>query len=156
VIPRGKIAVAVHAVALAATASLATESRHPDCEPPPRPASHLALSADEARKIIADHFSQESAGEPLSFEGLTYACVTSSRSNDMREVAVFGRDDEGGLRLYIAGEAAAVRLQDAINRLIAEARARTAAPRVRPRAVKTPARPRPTPAPAGDAVEGVE
>jgi hypothetical protein len=81
----------------------------------------------EARRILADQFSEEHAEDPLSFVGLTYACVTRSDSSDMREVAVFGRDDGGGLRLYIAGEAAAVRLQDAINRLIHEAQEAKAA-----------------------------
>jgi hypothetical protein len=132
VISRGKVAGVVHAVvlSLAAAAGLAGEARHPDCEPPAPAPTPAPLSADDARKALADHFTQQRPGDPLSFEGLTYACVTRSRSNDMHEVAVFGRDDGGGLRLYIKGEEAAVRLRDAINRLIAE-HAQTAALPVR-------------------------
>jgi hypothetical protein len=128
-IPRVLIAATVHVIWIAAAGAMAAEARHPDCEPAAPHPEFLKLSGDEARQIIADHFSQESPGEPLAFAGLAYACVTRSHSSDMREVAVFARNDGGDVRLYISGEAAAVRLQDAINRLIHDAHRPKSTPR---------------------------
>jgi hypothetical protein len=98
----------------------AKTSRSPDCEAPTVTPSHR-LSVSEARGVLEQQFSRDGGGTSLSYEGLDYACVTRYREGDLREVAVFGREGSD-LRLFVGGPAEAGRLQDAINRLIQDAR----------------------------------
>jgi hypothetical protein len=118
--------VAAGVLALLSTARPAaaapTPTRSPDCA---RPATEAFrhLSVAQAREILNRQFSQDSTPRaPLSFDGLDYACVTGYREKDLREVAVLGRSGASELRLFVNGDAEATRLEDAINRLILEAR----------------------------------
>jgi hypothetical protein len=95
--------------------------RSEDCASPTQTTAFLRLSVPEAREILGRQFSQNHPGQaPLAFGGLDYACVTRFRAKDQREVGVFGRG--GDVRLFVTGAPEAELLQDAINRLIHEAR----------------------------------
>jgi hypothetical protein len=107
--------------ATAASAADRASSRSTDCAHAAAPASSR-LSVAEAREILSRQFSPDGTQHtPLAFDGLEYACVTSYRSEDLREVAVFGRKGASDLRLFVTGDAEAARLSEAINRLIHEA-----------------------------------
>jgi hypothetical protein len=95
--------------------------RSEDCASPTQTTAFLRLSVPEAREILGRQFSPGHPGQaPLAFGGLDYACVTRFRAKDQREVGVFGRG--GDVRLFVTGAPEAELLQDAINRLIHEAR----------------------------------
>jgi hypothetical protein len=113
-------------LALLASRTAAAElaaARSTDCAHAAATESYRQLSVTEAHQILNRQFSQEGAPPaPLTFDGLDYACVTSYRADALREVAIFGRSGTSDLRLFVNGDADAARLEDAINRLILEAR----------------------------------